>query len=40
MRYSLKALGRQGVVQLQIDAEDADQARRQAMPRKAPRSTL
>lgn len=26
MRYSLKALGRQGVVQLQIDAEDADQA--------------
>ena len=30
MRYSLKALGRQGVVQLQIDAEDADQARRQA----------
>lgn len=29
MRYSLKALGRQGVVQLQIDAEDADQARRQ-----------
>ncbi|WDY55595.1 type II secretion system F family protein [Pseudomonas sp. PSKL.D1] len=30
MRYSLKALGRQGVVQLQIDAEDAEQARRQA----------
>jgi len=30
MRFSLKALGRQGVVQLQIDAEDADQARRQA----------
>ena len=30
MRYSLKALGRQGVVQLQVDAEDADQARRKA----------
>ena len=30
MRYSLKALGRQGVVQLQIDADDAEQARRQA----------
>ena len=30
MRYSLKALGRQGVVQLQVDADDADQARRQA----------
>ncbi|RCL27610.1 type II secretion system protein [Pseudomonas sp. AFG_SD02_1510_Pfu_092] len=30
MRYSLKALGRQGVVQLQIDAEDADHARRLA----------
>ncbi|MGF6391187.1 type II secretion system F family protein [Pseudomonas plecoglossicida] len=30
MRYSLKALGRQGVVQLQIDADDAEQARRRA----------
>ncbi|MFV3406611.1 type II secretion system F family protein [Pseudomonas sp. NY15463] len=30
MRYELKALGRQGVVQLHIDAEDSDQARRQA----------
>ncbi|WP_296229738.1 type II secretion system F family protein [Pseudomonas sp. UBA4617] len=30
MRYVLKALGRQGVVQLQIDAEDPEQARRQA----------
>ena len=30
MRYDLKALGRQGVVQLQIDAEDPEQARRQA----------
>ncbi|MFZ5935972.1 type II secretion system protein [Pseudomonas putida] len=30
MRYSLKALGRQGIVQLQIDAEDAEHARRQA----------
>ena len=30
MRYSLKALGRQGVVQLQVDADDAEQARRQA----------
>lgn len=28
MRYSLKALGREGVVQLHIDAEDAEQARR------------
>ncbi|MCI0911468.1 type II secretion system F family protein [Pseudomonas putida] len=28
MRYSLKALGREGVVQLDIDAEDAEQARR------------
>ncbi|MFJ4348473.1 type II secretion system F family protein [Pseudomonas sp. NPDC089401] len=30
MRYNLKALGRQGVVQLQVEAEDAEQARRQA----------
>ncbi|WP_369992065.1 type II secretion system F family protein [Pseudomonas xanthosomatis] len=30
MRFELKALGRQGVVQLQVDAEDLDQARRQA----------
>ncbi|MDH0647704.1 type II secretion system F family protein [Pseudomonas sp. GD03858] len=30
MRYQLKALGRQGVVQLQVDAEDIEQARRQA----------
>jgi general secretion pathway protein F len=30
MRYHLKALGSQGVVELQIDAEDAEQARRQA----------
>ncbi|MEX5340435.1 type II secretion system F family protein [Pseudomonas sp. I2] len=30
MRYSLKALGRHGIVQLQVDAEDAEQARRQA----------
>lgn len=30
MRYSLKALGSQGLVQVQIDAEDVDQARRKA----------
>ncbi|MCU7240108.1 type II secretion system F family protein [Pseudomonas peradeniyensis] len=30
MRYQLKALGSQGVVQLQVEAEDSDQARRQA----------
>lgn len=30
MRYQLKALGNQGVVQLQVDAEDIEQARRQA----------
>ncbi|QXH54412.1 type II secretion system F family protein [Pseudomonas maumuensis] len=30
MRYQLKALGSQGVVQLQVEAEDRDQARRQA----------
>lgn len=30
MRYQLKALGSQGVVQLQVDAEDIEQARRQA----------
>ncbi|WP_449432837.1 type II secretion system F family protein [Pseudomonas putida] len=30
MRYSLKALGRQGVIKLQVEAEDAEQARRQA----------
>ncbi|WP_110994456.1 type II secretion system F family protein [Pseudomonas sichuanensis] len=30
MRYQLKALGSQGVVQLQVEAEDLDQARRQA----------
>ncbi|QXI36528.1 type II secretion system F family protein [Pseudomonas xantholysinigenes] len=30
MRYQLKALGSQGVVQLQVEAEDIDQARRQA----------
>lgn len=30
MRFELKALGHQGVVQLQVDAEDLDQARRQA----------
>lgn len=29
MRYSLKVLGRQGIVQLQVDAQDTDQARRQ-----------
>ncbi|MFJ9991919.1 type II secretion system F family protein [Pseudomonas putida] len=29
MRYSLKALGRQGIVQLQVEAEDAEHARRQ-----------
>ncbi|AVD90182.1 MULTISPECIES: type II secretion system F family protein [unclassified Pseudomonas] len=30
MRYSLKALGSRGLVQLQIDAEDIEQARRKA----------
>ncbi|BBR53939.1 MULTISPECIES: type II secretion system F family protein [Pseudomonas] len=30
MRYSLKALGRQGIVQLQVEAEDTEHARRQA----------
>lgn len=30
MRYSLKALGQQGIVQLQVEAEDAEHARRQA----------
>ncbi|MCE1114457.1 MULTISPECIES: type II secretion system F family protein [Pseudomonas] len=30
MRYQLKALGSQGVVQLQVEAEDLEQARRQA----------
>ncbi|MDR6712440.1 general secretion pathway protein F [Pseudomonas hunanensis] len=30
MRYSLKVLGRQGIVLLQVDAHDTDQARRQA----------
>lgn len=30
MRYSLKALGRQGIVHLQVEAEDAGQARRHA----------
>ncbi|MDH1657518.1 type II secretion system F family protein, partial [Pseudomonas mosselii] len=30
MRYQLKALGSQGVVQMQVEAEDSDQARRQA----------
>ncbi|MBF8793902.1 type II secretion system F family protein [Pseudomonas sp. NY15372] len=30
MRYSLKALGPQGIVQLQVEAEDAGQARRHA----------
>lgn len=29
MRYSLKALGRQGIVQMQVEAEDAEHARRQ-----------
>ncbi|MDF0729652.1 type II secretion system F family protein [Pseudomonas entomophila] len=30
MRYHLKALGRQGIVQVQLEAEDAEHARRQA----------
>ncbi|MDD2090696.1 type II secretion system F family protein [Pseudomonas guariconensis] len=30
MRYCLKALGRQGIVQLQVEAEDTEHARRQA----------
>ncbi|MDH0301794.1 MULTISPECIES: type II secretion system F family protein [unclassified Pseudomonas] len=33
MRYQLKALGSQGVVQLQVDAEDIEQARRQVEDR-------